>query len=50
MPFAVAVRKTEPSSAIAAITTAAARQPEAAPTGVVGHQSPIAPVMSTAPA
>ena len=48
MPFAVAVRNTEPSSEIAATTATASaiRSPDA--TGWSGHQSPITPVTTTA--
>ena len=49
MPFAVAVRKIEPSSESAATTATASARRRPAPTGGWGHQSPITPVTTTAP-
>ena len=51
IPFAVAERKTEPSSDERRDDDDRRGQARApAPTGSVGHQSPIAPVITTPPA
>jgi hypothetical protein len=48
IPFAVELRKIEPSSDSAAITSTANTRPRPGPSGSSGHQSPVMPVISIA--